>query len=398
LKPVGLQVPAGDSARVHASVAGVFFAFGIGIGLWGGAAGAILARAGVDPAAFGAILTAYTAAYLLAMSAAGALAHRFGVRRVLGITAIAFGAALCALLNAETALAVGGILIGSGLVGGVVDVTMNAEGARIERRLGRPILARLHGAASAGMAVGAILGSLIIASRAPWAAGFIAALGLAAAALAYARATLGEAEPAKVALPTAARGLSFAPALIGLGIVIGLSIAAETAALLWSTLLLRAEAPQLAAIAGLGAAFFSGCQAMLRFNADLIRLRFSDQRIIVGSFAVAAAGFAVVAAEGGFGASVAGFALIGVGTGAIVPCSFALAARQSGTQPAIGLSSASLFSALTRLPAPLATGAIAQSFSLPLAFAAFALALAAAAAGMSAFAASGRNASAAKKV
>ena len=118
---------------------------------------------------------------------------------------------------------------------------------------------------------------------------------------------------------------------------------------------------------------------------------------MVASFIVAAVGFAVVAVGGGFALSVAGFALIGVGTGAIVPCSFALAARQSGSQPAVGLSSASLFSALTRLPAPLATGAIAQSFSLPLAFAAFSLALAVAAAGMAAFTASERNASAARK-
>src|SRR5271165_7648735 len=106
------------SIRIHVTVAGVFFAFGVGIGLWGGGAGGILARAGVDSEAFGAILTAYTAAYLVAMSAAGALAHRFGVHKVLGITAIAFGAALCAVLNAGTALTVGGILIGSGLLGG----------------------------------------------------------------------------------------------------------------------------------------------------------------------------------------------------------------------------------------------------------------------------------------
>jgi hypothetical protein len=131
---------------------------------------------------------------------------------------------------------------------------------------------------------------------------------------------------------------------------------------------------------------FSACQATLRFNADVIRLRFNDQRIIAGSFAVAAAGFAVVAEEGGFALSVAGFALIGFGTGAIVPCGFALVARQTGTQPAIGLSSGSLFSALTRPPAPLATGAIAQSFSLPLTFAAFAVALAVAAAGVGTFA------------
>ncbi len=157
--------------------------------------------------------------------------------------------------------------------------------------------------------------------------------------------------------------------------MVGVSIAAELAASVWSSLLLREEAPRLAAISGLGAAFFSACQAALRFNVDAIRLRVSDLRIIIASFAIAAAGFALVSVQAGFAASVAGFALIGIGTGPIVPCGFALAARQSAAGPAVGLASASLFSALTRLPAPLATGAIAQALSLPIAFAAFALAL-----------------------
>ena len=364
---------------VHRAVAGVFLAFGVGIGLWGGASGAILARAGVDPATFGVMLTAYTAAYLTAMSAGGALAHRFGVRSVLGVSALLFGALLCGLLDAWSASAVASLLIASGFLGGVVDVTMNAEGARIERRLGKPILARLHAAASAGMAGGAILGSLVVSSRAPWAAGLIAAAPLVAAGLAYGRAAgAGGEAPLTAASGAPARGLSFAPALIGLGLVIGASIAAETAALLWSSVLLRDEAPQLAAVAGLGAGFFALCQAVLRFNADVIRLIVSDRRIVVASFALAALGFALVAADAGFRVSVAGFAMIGCGTGAIVPCSFALAARQSPGRPAVGLASASLFSALTRLPAPLATGAIAQHFSLAQAFGAFAVALGAA--------------------
>ncbi len=369
----------GKALAVHRAVAGVFLAFGVGIGLWGGASGAILARAGVDPAMFGIMLTAYTAAYLAAMSAGGALAHRFGVAPVLGASALAFGAVLCGLLDAGSGSAVACLLIASGFLGGVVDVTMNAEGARIERRLGKPILARLHAAASAGMAGGAILGSLVVSSRAPWAAGPIAAAALVAAGLAYGRAAAA-AGGGSLAAPSGApaRGLSFAPALIGLGLVTGASIAGETAALLWSSLLLRDEAPRLAAVAGLGAAFFALCQAALRFNADAIRLMISDRRIVVASFALAALGFALVAADAGFSASVAGFAMIGCGTGAIVPCSFALAARQSPGRPAVGLASASLFSALTRLPAPLATGAIAQHFSLAQAFGAFAVALGAA--------------------
>ena len=289
-------------------------------------------------------------------------------------------------------------LIAAGFLGGVVDVTMNAEGARIERRLGRPILARLHAAASSGMALGAILGSLIAASATPWAAGVLAALALAGAGVAYDRAARGDPPAPSPVGASGRKGLSFAPALIGLGVVIGVSIAAELAASLWSTLLLREEAPKLAAVSGLGAAFFSACQAALRFNADAIRVRVSDLRIIVASFAIAAAGFALVGVQAGFAASVAGFALIGVGTGPVVPCGFALAARQSEAGPAVGLASASLFSTLTRLPAPLATGAIAQMLSLPTAFAAFAFALAATAAAAAAVASASRPARSPRKV
>jgi hypothetical protein len=380
----------GLSARLHVAVAAMFFAFGIGAGLWGGASGAILIRAGVDAATFGVLLTVYTGAYLIAMSAGGAVAHRFGVGQALSVSAVIFGAALCALLDASTETWVAIALIVAGFLGGVVDLLMNAEGARIERRLGRPILARLHAAASAGMALGAILGSLIVVGPAPWAAGVLAALGLAGAGVAYHRAARTDRPPVAAVGSIARSGLSFAPALIGLGVVVGVSIAAELGASVWSSLLLREEAPKLAAISGLGAAFFSACQAALRFNVDAIRLRVSDLRIIIASFAIAAAGFALVSVQAGFAASVAGFALIGVGTGPIVPCGFALAARQAAAGPAVGLASASLFSALTRLPAPLATGAIAQALSLSAAFAAFALALVTTAAAVSIVAYLGR--------
>jgi hypothetical protein len=99
-------------------------------------------------------------------------------------------------------------------------------------------------------------------------AGILAALGLAGAGVAYDRAVRSD-RPAPAPVGASGRsGLSFAPALIALGVVIGVSIAAELAASLWSTLLLREEAPKLAAISGVGAAFFSACQAALRFNAD----------------------------------------------------------------------------------------------------------------------------------
>ena len=85
--------PLGDArlgAPLHAAVAAVFFALGVGIGLWGGASGAILIRSGVDASTFGVLLTVYTGAYLIAMSAGGALAHRFGVEQALSVSAIIY--------------------------------------------------------------------------------------------------------------------------------------------------------------------------------------------------------------------------------------------------------------------------------------------------------------------
>jgi hypothetical protein len=86
------------------AVAAMFFALGIGVGLWGGASGAILIRAGVDASTFGILLTVYTGAYLIAMSAGGAVAHRFGAGQALSVSAVIFGAALCVLLNASRSL------------------------------------------------------------------------------------------------------------------------------------------------------------------------------------------------------------------------------------------------------------------------------------------------------
>ncbi|MBV8472187.1 MAG: hypothetical protein JO234_02120, partial [Hyphomicrobiales bacterium] len=258
-----------------------------------------------------------------------------------------------------------------GFFAGAVDLTMNAVGARIERRLGRPILARLHGCASAGVAVGAVLGGVLAASAAFWTAGAIAIVAVVLAA-----ALIGASIPADPVVaagaPTVERRGLLSRILVVIGLVIGVSIACESAAMTWSALVLEREAPQWAALAGLGAAFFAACQAALRFNADWLRARVDDRRLIVVSLAVAAVGFVIVAAHAGFAASVLGFAIIGFGTGAVVPCGFALAASRPGVSAAVGLSTAAFFGSFARLPAPLVVGAVADAVSLSGAFALFA--------------------------
>lgn len=354
-----------------AAVAAMFFAFGLGLGTWSGAAATVLLRVGVGASAYGVALTLFTGAYLVAMSSAGALSRRLTVKCVLIGAALASGPVLAWLLLVGGPLALFVALTIYGFFGGVVDLTMNAAGARIERGLGRPILARLHSGASAGIAVGAAGGGALAASAAPWVASAVVIV-----AMIWASALVAASVPSDAAADVGGatierRGL-LSRTLVVIGLVIGVSIACESAAMTWSALLLRHEAPQWAALSGLGAAFFAGCQASLRFNADRLRARFDDRRLIVVSLAVAGAGFLIVAAHAGFAVSVLGFAIIGFGTGAVVPCGFALAASRPGVSAAVGLSTAAFFGSFARLPAPLVTGAVADAFSLSSAFALFA--------------------------
>jgi MFS family permease len=389
MTPPQLAVVAGERPQAflltpHGAAAAMFVVFGIGVGLWSGASATILAHAGVTAPAFGVAMTFFMAAYLTAMSSGGLLIGRFGLRRVLLAGAPLQGLGVASLLMARSSGAVVVCLVAFGVFAGLVDLTMNAEGARVERALARPIFAGLHGGASTGTALGAIVGSLIAVNVGSWLSAVIAACAFAGVtALIFMVTPDRGGDPAHEA--RSGRRALLSRALIVLGVIIGVSIASEAAALFWSALLLQNEAPGLAAVSGLGAAFFCGCQALLRLNADRVRRLVSDRRLIIVSLAVASLGFLVVALHAGFAASVVGFAIIGLGTGAVVPCGFALAVSHRGFSAAAALSTVALFGSLARLPAPLAMGAIANYFSLAGAFSLFAVLLAFAVAAMRLF-------------
>jgi predicted MFS family arabinose efflux permease len=305
------------------------------------------------------------------MSVASTLAQWLGVKRVAILSTLLVAPTLALALTAHSAAMLIGGLVAYGLCAGTLDTAMNAQGVVIEQALRRPIMARLHGSASAGVAVGAILGSLIVTGENAWIAAVIAALALAAAA-----ATIAVAAP-----PDPARGVGaregvrrrvITRPLVIIGLVVGVSIASETASLAWSAPLLRSEAPWLASIAGLGGAFFAACQAALRLNADTLRKRIDDRTLISISLGVAAFGLLIAALPFGFAVSVVGFAIVGFGTGAIVPCGFALAASAPGIGSAAAISAVAFFGVFARVPAPLITGAIAEAFSLSAAFVAIA--------------------------
>ena len=210
---------------------------------------------------------------------------------------------------------------------GLLDIAMNTEATAVERELARPVLTRVNAAGSAAFALGAIVGSLLASRVGPmWCALLVADVVL---PVMWEVAGLGPRHPAPMPAHGDAGSARFGSTVLLLGAVLGLSIAAEATAAMWSSSFLAGQAIELAAYVDAGAAFFAGCQTVVGWFGDPLRRRFGDCRIIIVSLALAAGGFAVVAWLEDFGSSLFGFALVGLCAGCVVPCCFALVARST---------------------------------------------------------------------
>ncbi|MFC5926324.1 MFS transporter [Micromonospora vulcania] len=161
--PITAPVPAPAVRAARNGVAVVFTLNGLAVGSWFSRVPAV--REGLDLSAgrLGLVLLAMSVGALLAMPTSGLLAQRLGAARTVklatallavGLTVAGLGASVAGSI---VVVAVGLVAFGYG--SGACDVSMNVEGAAVERRLGRTVMPRFHAAWSLGSVAGAGLGA-----------------------------------------------------------------------------------------------------------------------------------------------------------------------------------------------------------------------------------------------
>jgi MFS family permease len=230
----------------------------------------------------------------------------------------------------------------------------------------KPIFTTFHGSASAALPVFAIASSIISTTLGTLATSLLVAGTLALTwAIVYfllPQRQLARKEEGAVAI------LSPRGPLIIMGLTVGLSISCETAAVFWSAKLLNEQAPSLAVIAGLGAAFYGICNAAMRFYGDRLRTRYDEMVLMLASTALAMAGFATLGLSTSFALSVVAFACVGFGLSMLCPCLFNMAAAQMPKNRAAALGFISMIAGAPRIMAPWIFGWIAASHSTSVAF------------------------------
>ncbi|KKA07778.1 MFS transporter [Pseudomonas ogarae] len=349
---------------------------GIGIAAWAPLVPYAKVRANLDEGTLGLLLLCLGVGSILAMPISGALAARFGCRRVLsgGTLLICLALPLLATMTSLPWLVAALFLFGAGL--GTVDSTVNLQAVIVERASGKTMMSGFHGMFSLGGIIGA--------------AGVSALLGLGLSPLGATLVVNGvllvalfKAAPHLLPYGSESSGPAFAiphGVVLFIGILCFIVFLAEGAVLDWSAVFLTTERAVDTAYAGLGYAAFALTMTVGRLTGDSVVHRLGAKRVIIYGGSIAAAGFLLATLAPMWQAALLGYALVGAGCSNIVPVLYTAVGKQTLMPEAIAVPAITTIGYAGILAGPALIGFVAHGSSLSIAFGLIAIALVAVAA------------------
>ncbi|MFC0436908.1 MFS transporter [Kutzneria buriramensis] len=317
----------GRFGRRFLSTAALFFLLGFQYSTWAARLPAIAGRLGLGSAEVGLLLLACGVGAVVSYPLVTLLMARLGSRDLSCLAALVLGFVLVALpVVADYPAAVATLFV-DGVAVACLNVAMNAQGAALEDRYGRPVMARLHASFSGGSLVAALVAAGVAALTPSVSGHFWLALAVVLVLVACARPGLLAENQAPVKKE---RGRRRAPSamtlLLGCAMVFG--TVTEGAMNDWSALYLRNSVHASVAVEPMGIAVVSVMMVLARLFADGWRSRWGDGRVVLVGTALAALGLAVGVLLGGVLPALVGFACVGLGVAAVTPCVYVAAARQ----------------------------------------------------------------------
>jgi MFS family permease len=267
-----------------------------------------------------------------------------------------------------------------GLLGGMLDVAMNAHAVAVERLYRRPIMSGFHGAWSIGSMVGSAIAALVAREGVDVRLHFIVA-GVVVAVLSApflvgllkpdreAAITGHDVASPQAARPPAALLVVIMMAVMGFGSFLGEGAIAD-----WSAVYLNENLGASVALAALGLSVFSGAMAASRLVADRIGTRFGPVVVARAGAAISAVGYVVFLLSPSSVLALVGFALAGFGLGPAVPVVFSAAGNTRTKRRSSVLGPVVSAGYVGAVVGPVVIGAVAQhvglawALTIPLAF------------------------------
>lgn len=340
-----IRARARDFPRERMGTLLVFMGAGVGVGGWIADIPRVRLALQLSTVELGIALPGFGAGALAATLLMSQLAKRLGSGTATLCSAACFLFALIGPAFAGSHAGLLATLLALGFAVGALEVSMNAHGAGIERRMGRPIMSSFFAANSCGALLGAAAGALVAALGGSARAGLLAPAAVAALLLALAwKVGVNETARGRQRAGSGSDGAASAPATstsgtgaprpassawvswmglwltsLMLGIATALAMVLQGAVGDWSGLYLSLVVGAGDAAATLGFGCFSVAMAVSRLLGDRFVAWMGPMRTVRLGALTAVAGYALLLSFPGVGTACVGFALVGIGIGNILP-------------------------------------------------------------------------------
>jgi len=342
----------------------MFFFHGMVFSNWAARIPDVQSKLGLSEASLGLALLGLSIGVIVSLPFVGGVISRIGSHRVAVIGGAVYALALVPISLAPSFITLFLSLLMLGFAGGFNDIAINAQGVEVERRAGKSLISSMHALYSMGLAVGAFLGGRFVGGS------LLLHLGLAAAVLSVANLAVF-----RFLLPIEGEGDEGTPAfslpgraLWGIGLVVFLGTIAEGGMVDWSTKYMIDVVGEEGTRAALGLTVFSALMTVGRFGGDMIVRRFSRVTILRTGAVFAGSGLLIAVVFPSFYATLAGFALTGLGLATVVPLGFSIAGNTPGVPSGAGIAGVASIGYSSFLAGPPLIGFVAELTSLRASF------------------------------
>ena len=364
--------------RARVAIGCSFFIQGFVFATWCARIPELQQALALSEATLGTLLFMLPLGQFLSMLPNGLAIKRFGSRPMALLAGFLYPAVLVGIGVARSLPLLGALLFAAGIVANLSNTAINTQAVRLERRYRRSIMTLFHGmwslAGLAAVALNLALTALGVTLRGHFLLTWATCWGL----LLFSGGALispGRPNAPKAEGPQSRGGWTWEPALLWLGIAAFGCMVCEGAVYDWSGVYMAKAIGVAKNYSSTAYLAYMCTMVPCRFVADAVVNRLGTLKVLLGSglclvaglFGVVLSGFLPV---GGWPCAVAGFALVGVGTSAVVPLCCSLAGKCRGVVPSVAIAEVSTIGFFGLLIAPPIIGHLADAWGLPAAFAA----------------------------
>lgn len=354
-------------SKRRVAVGAMFFFVGLCFASWASRIPDIQTKFGLSEGELGTLLLFLPIGSVIGLPLAGWAVHRFGSRGVALFGGVAYALTLPLIGLSSSPWMLLPVLVCYGMLGNVMNISLNTQGLNLEDQMGKSILGSFHGLWSLAGFTGAGLGAGLIYLDFTPAQHFGVVSLISIAIIFFAKNLI-----VKEGKASAGGGLVLKKPdalLLRVSLIAFLGTMAEGCMFDWSGVYFKKVVLADPALVALGYVAFMGAMALGRFFTDKLAARYTKVAVIQVSGLLIFTGLLLSVFLPVVWAATVGFLVVGLGVASIIPLSYGIAGRSKLYTASVALALVSTISFFGFLIGPPMIGFVAELFDLKTSFA-----------------------------